>query len=876
MIHAPVFRSFRATRVFALLLALVVIPLCAVVVPNVARAENSCAGKALVPASKKITGFGGLAIEYSVEGLAFDQSDDWPHKIYGFPTARQIVVHFKVYGPYSIEGSWATDAAVIVNGKRVEEVRAPNQSGAQGWIYTPRAVVLNLDKEMIRKGFYISAGVGYARSENAEGLNATIVGRPCENPDESGIGADGEPLWPGGPSLGEVTKALGALLSGGAAAMGALLATALARSGGGSGALKGLFGGDPFEAWKRKGLEQGGRYVQKNNVATFVPSKQPLADEMKRRIAAYDAIRDKTPLAADRIVDQILASGATPENIARLRKLSHALGLVMAGEGGRDVAAAEEAVAWKDLQVAGAEGVLHADAAAAQMVEGRLAPWSRGAISGFVFGALGDLDKGVGTAVRNGLIGAAGAVAGAKIDATSQGNVLGNIIANSAGGGLIGGLSEAAKGASKEDIASAAKQGAIFSGLFTAVGHGLSGTDEAMSGASGAHVPEGEPVAPKAAGARTATEDDVRQALADRKSASQSGVVEPNETIDNLNATRRDENGKAYVDERGALEQLTDTRSSRTAKLAPADEQEAILNTRADKIYKPADEAIIAAVSKNPEVSQKMRSGDELTIDSFSTPGSTGRSFGADRDARLVIRHADGTVEEVPRKLWEDQAYKDFFEQTSKFYPGGITPETHPNIFSRAEELGYLKGGGPDAKGINRGLTDEQILHRAWAEEHNQLFTDRAHVEASIDNSDQASVLRPAADGSAPLRGNVVDAQQGKGKLLDAEGYSRMWSEKSRFYADNPPEAIAQSQKGIAEYMKLRDGYSAHSTPPPLPPKVAEAMTIVIKAPTGIDATPATIASVNSQLQALGYRDLHDALNKIAGLSELLKWSVPK
>jgi len=64
-----------------------------------------------------------------------------------------------------------------------------------------------------------------------------------------------------------------------------------------------------------------------------------------------------------------------------------------------------------------------------------------------------------------------------------------------------------------------------------------------------------------------------------------------------------------------------------------------------------------------------------------------------------------------------------------------------------------------------------------------------------------------------------LEAQKGEARLKDPDGYARMWQEKSHFYEGNPPEALAQSQKGIAEMLKLRDGYRMGGLePPPLPP----------------------------------------------------------
>ena len=85
------------------------------------------------------------------------------------------------------------------------------------------------------------------------------------------------------------------------------------------------------------------------------------------------------------------------------------------------------------------------------------------------------------------------------------------------------------------------------------------------------------------------------------------------------------------------IEQLTDT-SSRTGKQAPDDVKDPIINTREDKLYAPADKATVDRIAQKPEVQKLMEPGDKLLVmDSFQTPGKTGRSLGADRNARLVI-----------------------------------------------------------------------------------------------------------------------------------------------------------------------------------------------------------------------------------------------
>jgi len=335
------------------------------------------------------------------------------------------------------------------------------------------------------------------------------------------------------------------------------------------------------------------------------------------------------------------------------------------------------------------------------------------------------------------------------------------------------------------------------------------------------------------------------------------------------------------VDTRGALDQLQDTASSRTAKQGDPELRDAIIKTRQEEIYAPADERTINRAAQNPEVQAMMQPGDKLTMDTFSTPGKP-PSLGADRDARLTIERDTGRVDskgnpiidkfEVPRKHWEKDAYQDFYDHSMDIVGGreNVTPDSHPEFFRRRDELDYLKGAG---------VSQDEIDARAWGEAHNQLFTDKHHMEASADNSDQ--VLRNA---ETRQTSNVELTQKGIGEgdgtartLDDPEGYARMWGEKSRFYEDNPPEAVAQSQKGIEAQMRVREGLRNQGVePPPLDQNTAQAMELISRAPVGVDATPEALGQLESDLQNLGYRDTNDAMQKVASQAEGLKWSQPQ
>ena len=380
--------------------------------------------------------------------------------------------------------------------------------------------------------------------------------------------------------------------------------------------------------------------------------------------------------------------------------------------------------------------------------------------------------------------------------------------------------------------------------------------------------------------ARSKTEQTVQIAIGEAQE--NKGRVIPIEEqakiVQDLNDSRYPEGGKSYVDPEKALKQLQDTQSSRTAKQAPDEVKQAIIDTREDKIYGPANEATVNKATDTLDKAGLLQEGDKVKMVGFSTPGKGGEpSLGADRDAMVVIERTDPTTGktvqvEVPRKYWEDDAYKDFYDHTTKIAggPENITPQTQPEYYKRLEQLQYLKGSG---------MTNEQIQQRAWAEAHNQLFTDEFHLEASRDNSNQLTTFVGGKPVQTQQESNVLTTQHGDSTLLDPEGQAKMWHIKSEGYASvgNTPEAIAQSQKGIESYIKIRDGYHAQGYEvPPIDTRTAEAMEIITKSPVGVDATPDAMANVQKQLQNLGYHDVPDALGKIASQQEVLKWAQPR
>lgn len=131
--------------------------------------------------SAKIDGYDGLAVEYNINGIALSKFQTGViRKFSGFPNGSTITLTAKVYGPYSIEGSWETNADLYVNSKLVERVRAPDKGGELGWTHTFKTITVTVDEEIKKNGWQVHFGVGYTHSMNSEGVVVQFNSNPCK------------------------------------------------------------------------------------------------------------------------------------------------------------------------------------------------------------------------------------------------------------------------------------------------------------------------------------------------------------------------------------------------------------------------------------------------------------------------------------------------------------------------------------------------------------------------------------------------------------------------------------------------------------------------------------------------------------------------
>ena len=469
-----------------------------------------------------------------------------------------------------------------------------------------------------------------------------------------------------------------------------------------------------------------------------------------------------------------------------------------------------------------------------------------------------------GAALRTGLVSMVSGAAGSQIDGVN--NPLARETADALNSTLTGGATSVAQGGTFGEGARSGLMGHIAGRA------GGSAAEQAGGAASHPQLDENRIRDAREAGkdaSRTAEQGPITQELM-RSQHDEPVLTQDGRVL--INPRTGEPVTQPRVDPRLALQQLANPAESRTAKGADPAFQQAVIRTRNEVLYGPADNATISAVTPRLQEAGILRPGDRLVMDTFSTPGAA-PSLGADRDARMVIERLGpfGQTEriEVPRQHWERQAEADFARHTMPI-AGEITPQSHPEYHRRMDELQHLR---------QAGWTEQQIRDRAWAEAHNQLFTDRHHVEASADNSDQSGFRRDSqgravAVDPSQVQSPVLGAQGGTNPLVDPEGMGRMWGEKSHFYEHDMPEALAQSQKGIDSYLRLREGYRQQNLiPPDINPNLARAMELLGEAPTGMAATPQRMATLEADLQALGYRDAQDAMQKVAGQFEGLKGS---
>lgn len=277
-------------------------------------------------------------------------------------------------------------------------------------------------------------------------------------------------------------------------------------------------------------------------------------------------------------------------------------------------------------------------------------------------------------------------------------------------------------------------------------------------------------------------------------------------------------NGKPYADPRDVLSVMRDPEATRSLKNStdPAI-REAFENTR-QEIYAEHDRKLKSFVEGQPDMA-----GKKIVVAEVRTPGKEA-GFNTDRDFRVLVETTDPTTGktiyvEVPTKKWIGESNKIFAGET---------------------------GGPTDPAGAKK-----------WAEEHQQLGTDKMHAEAAPDMSDQAFVKD--ADGNVVATQSeprIAAVKDGRGTLIDPESLGTVYQHKvlEQLNNDHPGEAFAQASKAVRDLNEMRAGYEKQDyNVGTLSEKMQTGMKIVTDAGTKAFDDPAAVAAADAALKDAGF-----------------------
>jgi hypothetical protein len=310
-----------------------------------------------------------------------------------------------------------------------------------------------------------------------------------------------------------------------------------------------------------------------------------------------------------------------------------------------------------------------------------------------------------------------------------------------------------------------------------------------------------------------------------------------------------------------AMALKADPQAMRSLKNAPTEIKEAFNQAEKTLVYDVHDAAVMdyvktIAKDKQGNPAAWAQPGVELRVDDFRTPGGNGVGVNTDRDFRVLYKNAQGEWLEVPKEYWQNYSTQQFAKAS------GYTPDKLRQI-AAPEDVNAWANWDPKQHG---GETVEQAMEDKWKELHQQLGTDKAHPEASVEFSDQGT----RAGRQAQVAQNIKDVKAGNAMLKDPEGFGMMYNEKADVYlrmksALHPDgdklEAMAQLNKGIDMLGDVRAGYTKYFEKfgqkpsfPPVPSRLEEgAKAIQSLGPFNKTITAEQIKAVEDKLRALGY-----------------------
>ena len=327
---------------------------------------------------------------------------------------------------------------------------------------------------------------------------------------------------------------------------------------------------------------------------------------------------------------------------------------------------------------------------------------------------------------------------------------------------------------------------------------------------------------------------------------------------------------EAALDDVLAMQQ--DSRLMRTLKDADPETRSAFNRTLRRDVYEPHDAELIETVAagNNAQVQAWLErnapgaSAENMRVHDFRSPGQQAdpAAINTDRDFRMLVTRPDGQEIEIPKELWQEESYRIFGRQTG-FDAQQVRSSLPESELRRLDQLTPAR--------------QQARLEEIHAERFQQVGTDRHHIEASLDRSDQhfrtyREVVDPdtgrtrlveAAPGSggnqrimSQVEANEVNVKNGNGTLIDADGFGRMYDEKiaNSLRSGNMPEAVAQAKKAVDSLRGVRNGYAAQNFEVGvLPDNLQKAMTLINRAPVDHRATPAQMQYLNEQLAELNF-----------------------
>jgi len=323
----------------------------------------------------------------------------------------------------------------------------------------------------------------------------------------------------------------------------------------------------------------------------------------------------------------------------------------------------------------------------------------------------------------------------------------------------------------------------------------------------------------------------------------------PPEVMQKINSTRKHivvtKDGKTLMDLDEALKLQQDTRAMRALKSGEApDIRKALGNTLKD-VKKMHDADVI----------QKFKAGNprlkdaEIRIEDISTRGKT-TDFSTDRDYRMVYKNKKDNWVEVPKEQWQHHSQESFAEVTV------YNPNKFRASLSTAEKARFDK----------MARTEQLDFHQ---QKSNWKATDKAHIEASRDYSDQHVDLKTGTRRQLPEDEiNILNVYRGKAKLIDPEAHGQMYHSKvvAELNAGNKPEAFVQAKKGGEALEHIRVGYEKQKLNiRKLNPKLQKGIELVKENAESIGrGNTRLMTEIEEKLKDLGFQNINDFSYKVS------------